>query len=300
MGNSNKKFFSLWKKSSNTDYARNMLPHNRREVFLDVLKLHWGDFLIYGLLMFVVCLPLNIISINKIYAINDLTEAMKLVSGEELMALAGHLSEVKSVYALMQGASFSVIFLYLAGLIRVIRQYAWEENIYFKNDYSNGFKSNWLQMLLLSIVFGILYSFAVICYDWAQETDDMLQSLSMMIPMCLFLFWVIPMMLYAISTVAVYANSFGNVIKTASAMVFAKPLAAIAASCISCAAVLLVYISNVALMVISRILITIFFPIALLAWMLSSFNAFDKHINAEHFPELVGKGTVVDVERTDN
>ena len=45
-------------KQSQTDFQVNQLPHNRVQVFWDVLKLHWRTFLILDLVLFVGILPL--------------------------------------------------------------------------------------------------------------------------------------------------------------------------------------------------------------------------------------------------
>ena len=48
---------------SETPFRPDMLPHNRKEMWVDVVKLHYVELILLGLIMFVFCLPmiLNII-----------------------------------------------------------------------------------------------------------------------------------------------------------------------------------------------------------------------------------------------
>ena len=50
--------FKKRKTASENPFSRDMLPHNRKQLWLDVVKLHYIELIILGLLLFVFALPL--------------------------------------------------------------------------------------------------------------------------------------------------------------------------------------------------------------------------------------------------
>lgn len=279
-------------KKSKVDYRSEMLPKNRVEVFFDVVKLQWSNFLLYGLLFFVAFLPLNVLSINKIFAVSDLTDAIAIAQESQVETLKYQLSLVKDTYALMQGGAFVLVFLFLAGFVKVVRQYAWGENVFFVSDFTQGFKSNCFQFVILGILFGVLFAFSSILYNWAQETTKgFFESLCLMVPACLFLLVVIPVVCYDIVATAIYKNNFFGNLKLAFSVAFANPVLSLVALLCCFAVCFLLLIPSVACIVIFRAIIPFSLPFVLLAWTLFAFNQFDKYVNALHFPQLVGKGT---------
>ena len=52
-------------KKRHTDYQPQMLPQNRKEVFWDVLKLHFWDFMVLGCIVLLFSLPLHLVAIGE-------------------------------------------------------------------------------------------------------------------------------------------------------------------------------------------------------------------------------------------
>ncbi len=285
-------FFGFGRQSSKKDFEIDMLPHDRKGVFADVIKLHYSDLLMCGFLMLVACLPLIICSISKVFAVSSLTEAIASATDAEVEIILLRLAEVKDLYAFIMGVCFIPVFLFLAGFLRVILLYAWEENVYFKTDFFKGFKLNWLQMLLLSVIVGGLYSFSSVCWNMAEMESDFLSALPLMTPMCVFVIGVIPLVCYCISVITVYTNSFGNVLKIASSLLLAKPLVLISAAVASLAVFAVALIPSTGAVVAIYSGLAILSPAAFLGWMLFSLNLFDEYINSKQFPEMVGRGLV--------
>jgi len=62
-------------KTAKKDFEKAMLPQNRRQVFLDVVSLHWGKLFLLGLLCFPFSLPLHIVTVlQDIYALRILQQ----------------------------------------------------------------------------------------------------------------------------------------------------------------------------------------------------------------------------------
>ncbi len=282
--------FLNYNKIAKTEYTESMLPHNRREVFFDILKLNWKSFLLYGLIMLLCSLPLMITEIFKWIISNEILKAMATAQGEELTALAYERAGMLNMFVLIEAICILLIFIYLAGFITVIRQYAWEECVFFSSDFAKGLKANLAQMLPLGVLFSVSYAFGFITYNLAQLESDVMRSLLMMLPFDAFLLFVVPITAYGICSIPIYQNGFGKVIFSSLRLYFVSPFKTLLAliCCLCPFAPLL--IPNFTCMVICGALIAMLLPWIILAFTLFSYNQFDKFINAEQFPELVGRG----------
>lgn len=72
----------------------------------------------------------------------------------------------------MNIASFAIFSVFLSGMLRVIRQYSWEENVFFGFDMIEGIKQNVGQILTLFVLVGIINSFIVYACNYIMIATD--------------------------------------------------------------------------------------------------------------------------------
>lgn len=273
-------------KKASKDFERSMLPQTRRAVFWDVVKLQWRKLLGIALIMLVSALPLLLIAVYEDSYILTAYEDSGIPQ-ETIPALLAPLHifcDVLSIPALI------IFFLGLSGVIRVVRQLAWEENAMVLPDFMVGFRQNWKQFLPTGLLFSLGYVFAKI--GWytalsAQAESAWLQGIAL----GLLIFLAAPLVACCIVVIAVYQNNFWGNLKLATFVYLKSPLKAVGSMLLAFGLSLAVWvIPHLQLHLIGSIPAVMAFTLGLLGWMLFVFNQLDKHYNAEHYPELVGKG----------
>ncbi len=279
-------------KQAKQDYTESMLPHNRREVFFDVLKLYWSKFLLYGILMLICSLPLIFIFITQTDINTEILNEIAISeAGEQLESLTYKYLQSQVTFALLSGLCWLPVFIFLSGLSKVIRQHGFEECVVFRSDCADGFKSNCLQMLPLGIIFSACYAFSWISYSFSQEADSIPQCIALVIPIGIFILVLLPITMYSIPLISVYSNKFGRVLKTAFIISVSRPLPTLLALTCTFAIFALLFVKQIVWLMIFCIIIALLSPTILFGWFLFCFDQFDIMINKNQYPELVGRGT---------
>ena len=175
--------------------------------------------------------------------------------------------------------------------MKVIRQYSWLENVYFKTDFFSGIKENGGQILLLGLLVSVVYVLCVYAFNFAQVVNNPLLSALALVPIGFSIFLGIPITAYAVVCISIYKNTFKQILLTALACFINKPLRTLGflVGCLAAFAVQL--IPNFLVLIISKILLSFSIPIIFLAWYLFALDRFDQVVNKENYPSLVGKGT---------
>ena len=143
-------------RNATSDFSKSMLPQNRREVFFDVLKIHWRKLLMLGVLFFVVFIPyfgLLWIGDAQRLQIDGMSEQMTQQQLQEAYYNLATFSNVRNAVALVWWLFFGVV---MAGMSRVIRQYAWEENVNFFSDFIKGIRDNAKSTMILAFIVGLM------------------------------------------------------------------------------------------------------------------------------------------------
>ncbi len=287
------------KRCAEVDYTESMLPHTRKAVFLDVLKLNWAKFVILGSIFFLAVLPMHFISIAETLMSAQASATLQSLQGDAYMAAVLDLYGTKSAAAFLQVPCIVLLFVALAGLSRVIRQYAWEENVRFTTDFWAGIKANIGQTLLLGLLTGLVYAICVYNFYSAMISDSSSMAI-VFIPMGVAVLVGIPVAAFAVVNISIYKNSFKNVLYM-SLLIFGRaPLKTLLALLCCAAPFAILLIPHIMVMIIGRLLLSVLFPVIFLGWYLFALNLLDSFVNAEMHPELVGKGTVpigMDVEK---
>lgn len=276
-------------KTASKDFQKSMLPQNRRQVFADVVKLHWGKLLLLGLLVFAFSLPLHITALlQDLYAMQLPVEN----SGDELPQIILQWISNSNTTALIEIPCFVFLAIGLAGLMRVIRQLAWEDNMYFRYDFLTGVKQNMAQMVLLALLVGAVRFICNYILNLSMLiTADGVYSYLGIIPSVVLSIICVPPAAYATVCIAVYGNSFRQNIRIGFMLYARHPWKTLLA--VVCGLIVFIpqCIPTFYTIVFGRIISSILVPFIMLGWVLFSFNGLDEKINPQFHPELVGKGT---------
>lgn len=279
-------------KSAKVDFQMANLPQTRKEVFADVLKIHWRSFLGFAFLFVLFTVPFHASGIYEdLIQMNMMQDFANMTSEQQQTAILQVLS-VKNTIALLNIVSFVIFSVFLSGMLRIIRQYSWEENVFFGFDMIQGIKQNIGQILPLFVLVGVINSFAVYAYNYSITTTDSTSALLLAMAVCAVIVLGVPTLAYTLVSVSLYDNSLIGHIKLGAVMAFKSPLL----KSFGMLALLLLPFSlaivpNIVCHIIGRLIGSFCLPVVLLAWYLFALDRFDEVVNKTKFPELVGRGT---------
>lgn len=278
-------------KIAQSDYTPTMLPHTRKEVFIDVVKLHFKDLFLCGVMTLIFSLPMHIIKLLEDFYISSVNSKIPSdATARQLNEAYNNILAFKNFTAII-GIIFILIFAVgFSGLMRVIRQYAWEENVFFVNDFFKGIKQNIKQTLLLGLIVGIMYAVSVYYYNSAPD-DSGAVSYMFLIPLGVFILIVIPVAAYMTVCIPVYTNSFKQNIIIGLLLFTKHPIKTLLILAVFGILFFSYFMSSLYAHLLGRILCSLAAPFIMLAWYLFTYNQLDKYINHRNHPELVGRGT---------
>lgn len=273
------------------EYTQDMLPHNRREVFFDVLKLQWKSLLYIGALVLVAAIPLIACYVmEQLYSSMMLDQVANIENTSEYMSTLNKINVFSSVMAFIKIPFFVLLSVVLAGVARMIRQYAYEECVTFSYDFSEGIKQNCKQSVLLAICISSIGAVSYFAYGMMSNTEG-LMGVMMALPMMLFIVILAPIASVMAVIIPVYNNRFVTNLKWAI-YVFVKSPFKVLVSCLVTSSIFAVsLIPNFIAGLLGTAIGYLLLPIAMLGFYLSMFNVLDDLINKDHYPEIVGKGT---------
>ncbi len=279
-----KKWF-VRKKFASKDYTVEMLPTTRKALFFDVMKLNWKSFIGYGLIFLLFCLPTHLVSLLQSMLVANLTTGAEMTRELQMEVLG-----LKNTMAFIQIPGILIVLIGLSAFARVVRQYAWGENVFFRHDFQTGLRNNIGQMFLLGIVTGILYALSVYVGNMALVAESTAAKIVYMLPVGTAVLLGIPMAAYAVVLISIYQNTFFGILKMALALTVKKLYKnwLVILCCLAPLAVEL--IPSFAVGVILKFCYAVFAPIIFLIWYVYALEGIDKYINTHHYPEMVGKG----------
>ena len=278
-------------KFAKADFQVSGLPQTRREVFSDVLKMHWRSFVGFALLFLLFTVPFHVLAIREdIIQINLMGNFADMTSEQQKSAVIEVLS-VKNMSAVLNILSFSLLSVFISGMLRVIRQYSWEENVFFGYDMVEGIKQNIGQVFPMFLLVGIINSFAVYAYNYSTVTSN--ASLVVLLAMAVFAVVIIglPTLAYALVAVSLYNHTLIGNIKLGAVMAFKAPIRSFSILALFLLPFAPALVPNLMCHAIGRLIGSICMPVPFLAWYLFALDRFDEVVNKTKFPSLVGRGT---------
>lgn len=267
------------KRQAASDFTESGLPHNRKEVFFDSIKLHWLTFLKIGCLLLASMLPLFAICIVRD---NLIADALNNLSS---------LEQARYTLLLFDGISIPLYLISafaFSGAFRVVRKIAWAEFLFFGEDFKEGIKLNYG---LFSKVF-LLVGAGIFCVDLTMLFSSM--DVMKGIPLGLSLMLLLPIAIIVIVQATIYNIDFFGALKNALFLFAKSVLSSVACSLAVASPMLMMLISNT---VVKHICLSLYMlivmPYVCLGVFLAVCSVLDKYINAYSHPEIVGKGICI-------
>lgn len=273
------------KKYAEQDYTESMLPKNRKEVFFDVIKLNWKSFLSQGLVILLFSIPLIIVSVLQQLIYLE-TSSLEITEQEMLYLLSGQ----ANTFALIKIPCIVILFVGLAGIIRMVRQYAWEENVLFSVDFTKGIKSNVGFVILVGLIVGITNWMSVWCSNQVGFATNTIQSILLYLPVLFFALLLLPLSFYFVVCVSIYNVKFGTLLKMSFISFAKKPFKTYLAVLCCLPFFVLLLIPNTICIFLGYLITPLLLPFVLLGAYLFALNVLDDVINKQYYPELVDRG----------
>ena len=268
------------------------LPHNRRQIFLDLLKNQKRQMVSLSMLLFMFLLPLVVdILLFDMFIVN--------VSLSE----PNYDSLVFSLifYMMIIAIPCSMIgFVGLSGLAHVCKQMAWQNGIMPGPEFFTGIKKNWKHALVSGFVWGVsVFALVVGTLFFARtqygSSQPWLHSIG--IGLCIVQFIVLSIVcVYTLTYDCYYTNTWWQVFKNSFVFFAAKFFKNLLLFVLTTGLVVgLCYVDFIAQIVII-IVIAFLSSFMMIAWTLLSHEAFDQYINKQNYPDYYKKGLYISEE----
>ncbi len=278
-------------KTQKAAFTRAMLPATRKEVFFDVLKLHYVELISLGLILFAFALPLiaNLL-VSDLYSAQLSSSLEHTQLQAEIKQLVRESALVRITTALVSIPLLTLLFVGVSGVLRVVRQYAWEENVFLFRDFILGIRQNGKQTALLGAAGGCVAALYVYLQSMAELNASPQQYyMASALGTVGFLF-LLPIAAYMLVCISLYGNTFLQNFAQAFVLYMKAPVKTVTA--VFCCFGMPVFwvIPNTTLHFALMIVFATALPTVLLGWYLFSYDQLDKYVHAEKHPDLVGKG----------
>ncbi len=266
------------------DFKLNELPHTRKELFFDTLKHQFGGLVKVSLLQLFFMLPLfvDFIVFNVLIAVSynmDPTSFNAIFS----LTFYGVLIAIPCIV---------IMFIGFSGLFNSLKRFSYSEGVLARNHFFYGIKENFKQAIVIGLIYSLSFFAITVGSTYLLFFQQEIPSLvGLGIALLVIQFLVISIMsIYALGQIVTYSNKLGAVIK--NSLIFALmrfPINLLLFILFPGIFIALFLINNIT-SYISMGILAFFISIFLFIWMLVLQDTFDKFINKEYYPELVGKG----------
>ena len=264
-------------KAAQRDFVEENLPHNRFEVFFDVIKQRYDVLLKAGGLLLVFLLP--------VFAVDLIGESYyyNMINGE--VPSQTELSGLKNTVAMINVGPIAIFGFGLSGVMRIIRNLIWDEPIFFIKDFVSGIRQNRLNFVLVFLVFAIIR--VLIVFFSGLISNEFLKYL----PAALCLAVLLPIGMYALSATVVYKDGLLSIlINSVKFFIKSVPVAVLFVLILSGSFCITLIGNLIIRYVLIVVFVVILLPVFLVAWMLYSCCIFDRLVNNRLYPEYVDKG----------
>ncbi len=278
-------------RAAEEDFSVSKLPHNRKEVFFDVMKINWRAFVGYGLCMLLFSLPSLFTAMAEDVITMSLMSSCDTATAEGQADILAQIITIKNTRAAIDIISYLVLSVGIAGMIRVIRQHAWGEPVFFLEEFRVGIKQNAKQMSVVGLLFGIINLLNVYAYNFSAVTTDRWVAIIGILAVDVLSIVGVPVLMYSAASICVYDKSLKGHIISSLALTAKAPFKTLLAiiCCLIPFVIQLIPISYCH--IFGRIISGILMPFVIFGWTLFAFDRFDEFINKKNHTELVGKGT---------
>ena len=268
------------------DFTEENLPHNRWQLFGDLLKHRLGFLLKAGLLTALFFIPLFVWNIYMQeefrLLIGSATEETAYETAVNLLALSNTKNAVNVLFCGVCGIG-------IGGGVYLVQKCAWGE-IVFASEFFVGLKRDFGKNFFFGVVIGLSW--------WLAEYAVRFIPLSTLDGTAAILMYGVTTVQFALIAVmtcfsvcqnAIYSLSLFSLIKNSFMFAFKGFFPMLGVLLYAVCPMALLLVNNMIVDVIAAALFSVFLGTALLAVVLYSDSLFDRFINRENYPQLVDK-----------
>ena len=270
--------------------AKKTLPHSRKEVFFDLLAHRKMTLFALSSFVFMFFIPLAV----DLFYFNYLENvAIANEKYEYLFSLI--------FYSMLIAIPCMIIgFIGLAGAFHAVKKLVWQEGINLSVDFFHGIKDNWKHALVNGLISGILLFGLVVGSSYLLifvREKPVLCGIGIGALILLFLFFGMTIALFFPQD-DYYQNRYSDTFKNSFRFLGLINWKVLVIFLLSTGGLVALCAINFVTMIVGFVLFAILNSLVIVLYTLISHAAFDKFINAEHYPEMVGKG-LYKVEKLD-
>lgn len=258
------------------------LPKNRKEVFFDLIKHRKMTLFSLSCFTFMFFIPLAV----DLFYFNFLESVA--IEAEQYQYLFSLI-----FYSMLIMLPCMVVgFLGFSGAFYVSKKIVWQEGISIAQDFFKGIKENFRGAIIDGMIFGlVLFGFVVggaylLIYAPAHAVVKGIGIGALIL--LLLLFGMITMLNEAQNVY--YANSYWITFKNSFSFLGLTNWKTFLVYLLSTGVVITLACLNMVTLGVGLFLFAILNSVVIILYTLISHSAFDKYINQEHYPEMVGKG----------
>ena len=274
--------FKRKEKPISDNEALKSLPHNRKEVFFDLLKHRKMALFALSCFTFMFFIPLAV----DLFIFNYLESAAIASDKQEYLFSLIFYSMLIMIPCMIIG------FLGLAGAFFTAKKMVWQEGTMLAHDFFQGIKENWAIALLNGFLFALVTFALVIGGSYFIIYSPFAPIWCGVGIGALILMFIVFGIIVALNfTQAVYyQNSIFATLKNSFSFMGLLHWKTLVLFLLSTGAVFTLCCFNMITLGIGLFLFAILNSLVVVIYTLLSHSAFDRYINKEHYPDMVGKG----------
>ena len=279
------------KNISDSDAVRS-LPHNRKEVFFDLIKHRKMNLFTLSCFVFMFFIPLAV----DLFVFNYFeSAAIEAEQNQYLFSLI--------FYSMLIMLPCMVVgFLGFAGGFNVAKKMVWQEGTLIAIDFFQGIKDNYKTAIIDGIIFGLgLFGLVVggsYLFIYAP-VHAVVRGIGIgALGLIFLLFGMITMINFTQSVY--YQNSYLRTLRNSFSFLGLLNWKVLVLFLLSTGTVVALCAINMITLAIGLFLFAVFNSVVIILYTLIAHSAFDKYINKEHYPEYVNKGLYKEIQEENN
>ena len=262
--------------------AYKTLPRNRKEVFFDLLKHRKMTLFALSCFTFMFFIPLAV----DLFYFNFLENVA--IANDKL----DYLFSLIFYSMLIMLPCMLVGFIGLAGAFQVAKKLVWQEGIVLSTEFFQGVKENWKHALINGMIFGITLFGLVVGSSYLMifsREMPILCGVGIGAFVVIFLFLAMSIAVFFTQDVY-YANTYMSTLKNSFRFLALLNWKILVIFLLSTGALISLCALNLITLSIGLFLFAILNSVVVVLYTLVSHDAFDKYINKDNYPDMVGKG----------
>lgn len=262
--------------------VKQSLPRNRKEVFFDLLKNRKMNLFAFSCYTFIFFIPLAV----DLFLFNFFESvAIAADKSDQLFSLVFY-SMLIMLPCMLIG------FIGLAGAFYTAKKMVWQEGISLASDFFQGIKENWKHALINGVIFGLALFGLVVGGTYLMiyaPVHAVVKGIGLGALILFFLLFGMVVVLNFTQCVY-YENGYAVTLRNSFSFLGLLNWRILLIYLLSTGTVVVLGLFNLITLTIGLLLFAIFNSVVIILYTLISHYGFDKYINKEHYPHMVGKG----------